>query len=137
MGNNTYIRVYHHLVWGTKNRMPFIVPEFREGLYRYIGGTMVQKKLNLIAIGGTADHIHIFFGAQRVHDVPEIVCCIKANSSQLMRCKNNPDFAWQNGYGWFSCSKKSIDGLTRYILNQEAHHKKESFDDEIEKFLKA
>jgi putative transposase len=135
MGSNTYIRVYHHLVWATKNRAPLIVPEFRETLYRYIGGIMTKMDWHMIAIGGTADHIHIFFCVQKMHDVSEIARCIKANSSQFARCNNNSDFAWQNGYGWFSCTGVSIEGLKKYILNQEDHHRKQSFDDEMIRLL--
>ena len=40
------------------------------------------------------------------------------------------EFHWQSGYGAFSYSKMEIDGLYNYILNQEAHHKKQSFHDE-------
>ena len=71
-----------------------------------------------------------------MHNVAEIVRCVKANSSQFVRCNNNNNFAWQIGYGWFSCSGVSIDGLKRYILNQENHHKNQSVDDEIVRLLK-
>jgi len=131
MGSNTYIRVYHHLVWATKNRTPLIVPEFRERLHKYIGGIMTNMGLHVIAIGGTTNHIHIFFYVQKMHSIPEIVSCVKANSSQFVRYNNDSNFAWQNGYGWFSCTGISIDGLKNYILNQENHHKEQSFDDEI------
>lgn len=136
MGSNTYIRVYHHLVWATKNRAPFIVPEFRERLYKYIGGIMTKMELHVIAIGGTENHVHIFFYVQKMHDVATIVRCVKANSSQFVRYNNNNDFAWQNGYGWFSCTGVSIEGLKNYILNQENHHKKQSFEDEMVQLLK-
>jgi putative transposase len=136
MGSNTYIRVYHHLVWSTKKRDSLIVPEFRERFHKYIGGIMTEMGLHVIAIGGTADHIHIFFCVQKMHDVSNIVCCVKSNSSQFARYNNNSNFAWQNGYGWFSCTGVSIEGLKNYILNQEKHHAKQSFDDEMAQLLK-
>lgn len=40
-------------------------------------------------------------------------------------------FAWQEGFGVFSVSKSEIDGVIEYIRNQEAHHAKYSFEDEI------
>lgn len=136
MGSNTYVRVYHHLVWGTKNRDPLIASEFRDELYKYIHGIMTKMGWHVIAIGGTVDHIHIFFCVQKMHNVSEIVRCIKSNSSQFVRYNNNPNFAWQAGYGWFSCTGVSIEGLKNYILNQEKHHKQQSFDDEMELLLK-
>ena len=136
MGSNTYIRVYHHIVWATKNREPLIVPNFREKLHKYISGIMSKMGLHVLAVGGTENHIHIFFCVQKMHNVAEIVRCVKANSSQFVRCNNNNNFAWQVGYGWFSCSGVSIDDLKRYILNQENHHKNQSVDDEIVRLLK-
>jgi REP element-mobilizing transposase RayT len=136
MSNKTYIRVYHHLAWATKNREPLIAPEFRDKLHQYIGGIMTNIGSHVIAVGGTENHIHIFFCIQKMHDISEIVRCIKANSSQFIRYNNNSKFAWQNGYGWFSCTNVSIDGLKKYILNQENHHKKQSFDDEMLQLLK-
>jgi hypothetical protein len=44
-------------------------------------------------------------------------------------------FAWQKGYGVFSFSKSHIESVKRYIANQESHHRKVSFRDEIESML--
>lgn len=136
MGSNTYIRVYHHLVWATKNRDSIIESEFCEKLYKYICGIMTSMGCHVIAVGGIEDHIHVFFCIQKMHDVSEIVRCVKSNSSQFVRCNYNNHFAWQNGYGWFSCTGVSIEGLKNYILNQEHHHKKQSFDDEMARLVK-
>ena len=136
MGSNTYIHVYHHLVWATKNREPLIAPEFRDELYKYIAGIMTKMGWHVIAIGGTVDHIHIFFCVQKTHDISDIVRCLKANSSQFIRQNNNSDFSWQSGYGWFSCTGVSTEGLKKYIFNQESHHAKQSFDDEMEQLAK-
>ena len=53
-----------------------------------------------------------------------------------MRYNATKEFAWQNGYGWFSCTGVSIDGLKNYILNQEKHHQQETFTHEMEQLLK-
>lgn len=46
-------------------------------------------------------------------------------------------FEWQKGFGAFSYSHSHIDRVFKYIKNQEAHHKKETFREEYEKMLKA
>lgn len=45
-------------------------------------------------------------------------------------------FHWQEGYGAFSVSQSDIDRVHRYILNQESHHKKRTFQDEFREFLR-
>ncbi len=50
------------------------------------------------------------------------------------------DFYWQSGYGVFSVNPTvnptEIEIVKQYILNQEEHYKKMSFQDEFLKFLK-
>lgn len=40
------------------------------------------------------------------------------------------NFNWQEGFGAFSYSKSQIDHVIKYILNQEEHHKKQTFKEE-------
>ena len=45
-------------------------------------------------------------------------------------------FAWQNGYGAFSVSPSHLRGLRKYIVGQEEHHRRESFQDELRRLLR-
>lgn len=54
------------------------------------------------------------------------------NDNKLVKGK----FNWQVGFGAFSYSKSQIDSVIKYILNQEQHHKKKSFNEEYLDFLK-
>ena len=45
-------------------------------------------------------------------------------------------FEWQEGYGVFSYGQSQVDKVYKYIQNQEAHHKKQTFRDEYLEFLK-
>ena len=47
-----------------------------------------------------------------------------------------PLFDWQAGYGAFSVSKSSLNRVRQYILTQEEHHKKISFEDEFRELLR-
>jgi hypothetical protein len=46
------------------------------------------------------------------------------------------DFYWQSGYGIFSVNPTETDHVVNYIMNQEEHYKKVSFQDEFGSFLK-
>jgi hypothetical protein len=41
-----------------------------------------------------------------------------------------------SGASAFSVSKSDVDKVCKYILNQPGHHKKQSFSEEYEHFLK-
>ncbi len=64
---------------------------------------------------------------------------VKAKSSKYINDNKltKERFEWQKGFGVFSYSKSHVDKVYKYILNQEAHHKKQSFYDEYIAFLKA
>jgi putative transposase len=50
--------------------------------------------------------------------------------------KDLSDFHWQDGYGLFSVSPSHCEAVRRYILNQEEHHRKETFQEEFLRILK-
>jgi len=45
-------------------------------------------------------------------------------------------FHWQDGYGLFGVSPSHFQAVHQYILNQEEHHKKETFQEELLRILK-
>lgn len=49
-------------------------------------------------------------------------------------CKGQ--FAWQQSASAFSVSKSDVDKVCKYILNQPEHHRKVSFTEEYESFIK-
>ncbi|MBI2820687.1 MAG: transposase [Acidobacteria bacterium] len=60
---------------------------------------------------------------------------LKASTSQWIKpyCA---DFAWQHGYTAFTVSESQLPRLRRYIENQEKHHRKISFQEELARLLK-
>jgi len=62
---------------------------------------------------------------------------VKTESSKWVKTQDfcSRPFAWQEGYGAFSYSKSQVPDVVKYIINQEAHHKKITFLDEYRKFL--
>ena len=46
------------------------------------------------------------------------------------------EFCWQAGYAAFSVSQSNLDEVKRYIENQEEHHRKMTFQDELRALLK-
>jgi hypothetical protein len=63
---------------------------------------------------------------------------VKRSSSLWLKTKSPElrDFSWQNGYGMFSIGFSQIDSVRSYIADQEAHHRKRSFQDEFRLLLK-
>jgi hypothetical protein len=62
---------------------------------------------------------------------------IKMNSTNWINGKKflKTKFAWQEGFGAFTYAKSQVDIVCKYILNQERHHKKMTFEEEYRKLL--
>ena len=88
-----------------------------------------------VAIGGTENHVHILFHLSPKLALAKAVQLLMGNSSKWMG-EQKIDFAWQEGYGAFSVSSSNLEAVTRYIRNQEVHHRKFTFEDEFRALLK-
>ncbi len=83
------------------------------------------------------DHIHIFIGYNLNQLIPNLVEQIKTSSNKWIKDNrlSKFQFSWQKGYGCFTNSNSQIDSVVKYILNQEQHHKKNTFKEEYLKIL--
>lgn len=134
---NTYTQVLLHIVYATKFRKACIGREWKNVLEKYITGIVQNHKHKLLAIGTMSDHIHILIGYDVNQKIPDLVENIKTSSTLwINENKLSPiRFAWQKGYGVFSHSRSQLDRVVKYVLNQEEHHKKNSFKDEYLELL--
>lgn len=134
---NTYTQLFVHSTFSVKNRLRLILPQFKDELYKYITGIIRNKKHKLYAIGGIEDHIHVFVSMKPDVSVSDMIKDIKTNSTNWINDKKflKTKFGWQEGFGAFTYSKSQVDSVCKYILNQEKHHEKMTFEDEYRKLL--
>ena len=125
-----------HFIFSTKQRQPKIAPEFRCDLFAYLGGIVRELRGTALIINGTADHVHMLVRIPPIQSVADFTRVVKTNSSRWVRAKWSARFAWQTGYGAFSVSESNVVAVRNYILKQDEHHKKRSFQQEFVAFLK-
>lgn len=135
---STYTQLLYQIVFSTKNREHTLLNSSCEELYRYIWGILKNKNCHLYRIGGISDHIHIITHIHPSVSLATLVKDIKLASSEFIKSqKLFPDFrGWQNGYGGFTYSLKDKDHLIEYVKNQDEHHKRVSFREELTELLK-
>jgi REP-associated tyrosine transposase len=132
---HTYARNHLHVIFSTKNREKTIPKNLQPELWAYMAGICRRNGMNAIAIGGTDDHLHALFHLPPTMAPSKAVQMLKANASRWMNMKKK-GFAWQEGSGIFRVSMSHTATVARYIRNQEAHHRKISYEDEYVRFLK-
>jgi REP element-mobilizing transposase RayT len=128
-----YLSLLVHFTWSTAGRAPWLEVDMREDLYSYIGGIMNNKNAKLLAAGGTFDHVHLYASMPSTISIADFVNAVKSNSSRWIHesFARLRTFSWQEGYGAFSVSKSGEGRVVKYISNQEAHHRKRTFKDEL------
>ncbi|MCX6134844.1 MAG: IS200/IS605 family transposase [Ignavibacteriales bacterium] len=132
-------KVLVHIVFSTKNRYPFLADKkIRDELHAYLGGTCNELECPVLTVGGAVDHVHILCSLSRNHSIASFVGDIKRGSSKWIKTKGRmlAKFAWQNGYGMFSVGESEMERVKQYIVGQEGHHRKKTFQDEYRSFLK-
>jgi REP element-mobilizing transposase RayT len=80
-----------------------------------------------LIVNGIADHVRMLVRIRPAQSAAEVVRVVKANSSRRVHEKWKMKFAWQTGYGVFSVSESNVPAVSRYIADQERHHKTKRF----------
>jgi putative transposase len=132
---HTYSTNLVHCVFSTKERANLIPDDLRVRLYAYLFGTAKNLEIEIIAMGGTANHIHILMALPPKQPLSYVVRDLKANSSRWMK-ESGLSFSWQEGFGAFSVSASQAPVVKAYIRNQQEHHKKRTFEEEFLLLLK-
>ena len=132
---STFLSLHYHIVFSTKQRRPLIRSEWRPRLHEYIGGTIRGLQSFPKAVGGVEDHVHLLVGLRATHCLADFMRELKKACSIWAADEHEPEFSWQDGYAAFSVSATHRELVRKYIGNQEEHHKKVSFLDELKKLL--
>ena len=130
---STFTQILYHIVFSTKNRERTLTKKNRPQLFKYIWGIIENKHSHPYWINGVDDHIHIATHIHQTIALAPLIKDIKLASSSFI--ENEDIFekfnGWQDGYGAFTFSYRDKDALIEYIKNQEIHHSKVSFKEEL------
>jgi putative transposase len=134
----SYVKLMVHTVWGTKNREPVLLKDKRDFLFSHIQYNARTKDIFIDTIGGYQDHVHCLISLGLDQNIAKVMQLIKgessfwANKEKLFQHK----LFWAEDYFAASVSESSVEKVRYYINNQEEHHKKITFSQEYEQFIK-
>jgi putative transposase len=134
----SYVKSWIHAVWRTKNNRPLLTPSFRKELLIHIRINATEKGLHIDSINGHVDHIHCLMALNADISISKHIQLIKGESAHWAN-KNNlisSKLEWADDYFAVSVSESVVSKVRQYIANQEEHHKKSTFAEEYEMFMK-
>jgi REP element-mobilizing transposase RayT len=115
--SHAYARNYIHVVFSTRQRQKAIPAELQPNLWAYLRGIAKNYQIDLLAIGGVDDHVHLLLALPPKLSLADALRALKANSSKWMN-ESGQHFSWQDGYGAFSVSTSNLESVRGYIQNQ-------------------
>ena len=86
-------------------------------------------------VGGVEDHVHLLMSLRPVHCVADVMRDLKKDSTNWVKENFERRFALQEGYATFTVGPSATDAVRHYIANQETHHAKSSYMDELKELL--
>ncbi len=133
----SYVKIWIHAVWTVKNRKPILTAEIRQVLFDHILQNALSKEILMEVVGGHNNHVHCLFRLRNNQTIENVMQLIKGessfwfNKSELSKLKLN----WQKEYFAVSVSESQVNKVKNYILTQEEHHKKKTWEDEYNEFI--
>lgn len=134
-----YTKLFIHAVWGTKNRHPYLVSNIRATLISHIKENARTKGIIIDTLNGNTDHVHCLMRLDKDMSVSKAMQLIKGESSFWVNKVNltPTKFEWADEYYAASVSESMLPVVRNYIDNQEIHHRKVTFQEEYEQFIKS
>jgi putative transposase len=134
----SWVRVYLHMVFSTKNRQPFLnSSELRRNVFEHIKNNAEEKGIWLDCINGYQEHAHCLISLGKEQTISKVAQLIKGESSYWINQHNltSEKFVWQDDYWIVGVSESHLESVRKYIHNQEIHHSNQSFESEINNLM--
>ena len=134
----SYTKIWLHCVWSTKNRDNTITKSFRPKLLSHFREQAKVKGIFLDYINAHKDHVHALINLGRKQTIAEVMQQLKGESSYWINKMNvmPHKFIWQDDYYAVSVSHSHVERVRKYIKNQDEHHKKLTWNEEADLFIK-
>jgi len=133
----SYVKIWIHTVWSTKNRAPLLKPPTLQTMCNHILENAAEKGIYIDRINGYDEHIHVLMLLKDSLSISKQVQLIKgesahwANKTKLVE----DQFEWANKFFAASVSGRKVPAVRAYIDNQREHHTNQNFKEEFDHFL--
>ena len=135
---HSFNKIWIHAIWATKERAPILHSNIEKTIHQFLSDQLRMQGCPVRIVNGMADHVHCLFLLNPQKSIAEVIKQIKGSSAHHI---NKDDliaekFAWQTGYAAYSVSESVVERVFQYIKNQKEHHKKKTFQQEYEAYIK-
>jgi putative transposase len=133
-----YVKNWLHCVWGTKNRIPYLSGDKKDIVIEHIETNAKEKGIYIDSINGYNEHLHCLLSLHPEMALSKVIQLIKGESSYCINSNKltKYKFSWAVEYYAVSVSESHVPNVRKYIINQEEHHRRKSWQKEYEEFIR-
>ena len=123
---HAFHQLYYHIAWATHSRAPLINRRWRPQLLQIMNEEVKKRGGWLIRHNAMPDHTHLLVRLPPTVQISDFLGEVKGATAYRVNHDLHPKFKlrWQEGYGILSLRKEELARVSRYIDNQEEHHRK-------------
>jgi REP element-mobilizing transposase RayT len=132
--SHAFHQLYYHFVWATHSRDPHLHRSYRPKFLEVLHEEAEKRGGIPIRHNAMPDHVHLLVQVPPTVRVSDFIGQVKGASAFRVNREIKPKFKlrWQEGYGVLTLRKDEIAKVSRYIDNQEDHHRAGRLSDLLE-----
>ena len=134
--SHVFHQLFYHFAWATHSREPLIDRTWRPLLLEIINEEVKTRGGFPIRHNAVPDHAHLLCRLPPTVLIADFIGQLKGATSFRVNKEIRPKFKlhWQEGYGVLTLRKDEIDKVSRYIDQQEEHHRRGKLSGVLETF---
>lgn len=127
--------IYLHAVWHCHGNLPMIDSRLEPYFYEFVRGYVQNLDgTQLLAIGGTANHVHIILRVDPSIAPSNVIGKIKgASAYHINHSQGDNTLRWQRGFGIVSFAERDLHAVQKYVAHQKEHHRDGSVNEVLER----
>ena len=132
----SFNRLFYHVVWTTKQRLPMIDAANRQPIFASVIAKAHELGRIVHAINAMEDHLHVLVSIPPTIAISNFVGQLKGSSSYVANRHSGAEamFAWQAEFGIVTVSERHVDVVKAYIDRQQEHHAAGRLNKTLENF---
>jgi REP-associated tyrosine transposase len=133
--SHTFHQLYYHFVWATHSRESLIARTWRAELLKILNEEVATRGGRPIRHNAMPDHVHLLTRLRPTVLVSEFIGQVKGAAAFRVNRELKPKFKlrWQEGYGVLTLRQDELERVSRYIDNQEEHHRTGRLSESLER----
>jgi len=134
--SHVFHQLYYHFTWATQSREHLIDRSWRPQLLEILNEEVKTRGGIPIRHNAMPDHAHLLCRLPPTVLIADFIGQLKGATSFRVNREIKPKFKlhWQEGYGVLTLRKDEITKVSRYIDQQEEHHRRGRLSNLLEKY---